>query len=480
MPSFVDLDGLRTFKEHLNLSGTGNAILPQVIVSSETGNTVTMSKDDVTLTATESSGTWIFTIPYFADWTITSSDGQRSDSKTISIDTVKIYNTSVYSAKRYGYRISKTEADPDARVEYLYDAEGFTPAHMDFENGVFDYGSWADVWFVKDNKPCMLKTNGTVAYYLDPNDYSKKEDGTPSNVANTSTTLNAMAQFPLVWVYRYEDDDYLYEIVSNEQWDENYKAYAHTDADDIIKPYFYTAMFGASGNTSKLRSLSGQNTLRNVSLNQSVPAATANGSGWHVGSWSQHQLIRTLTVLIGKSCDTPAVFGYGNQRSSQNESDILPTGGLNDKGQFFGYSDSTHHVKIFHIEDFWGNIHKWIVGICANNGTYYAKMTPVGNYNLTSTTGYTNTNVTFVANGTQTGYISQMSCSEYGLLPIERNGSSSTYFCDFAWHNASGFHTCLVGSTVEGSKYMGGAFIMGTQSTPNDTYWAIGCVLSYV
>ncbi|MBQ7199706.1 MAG: hypothetical protein IJS29_10640, partial [Selenomonadaceae bacterium] len=89
MPSFVDLDGLRTFKEHLNLSGTGNAILPQVIVSSETGNTVTMSKDDVTLTATESSGTWIFTIPYFADWTITSSDGQRSDSKTISIDTVK-------------------------------------------------------------------------------------------------------------------------------------------------------------------------------------------------------------------------------------------------------------------------------------------------------------------------------------------------------------------------------------------------------
>lgn len=82
-------------KTELNTFVLSGAILPKVIVSSESGNTVTMSKDDTTLTATESSGTWEFNVPSYGDWIITATDGQRSNSKTISIDTVKIYNTSV-------------------------------------------------------------------------------------------------------------------------------------------------------------------------------------------------------------------------------------------------------------------------------------------------------------------------------------------------------------------------------------------------
>ena len=36
----------------------------------------------------------------------------------------------------------------------------------------FDYGDWNDPFFIP--KPCMLKSDGTVDYYLDENDYSKK------------------------------------------------------------------------------------------------------------------------------------------------------------------------------------------------------------------------------------------------------------------------------------------------------------------
>ena len=43
--------------------------------------------------------------------------------------------------------------------KYLYDAVGLTPAAMDFTNGKFSYGDWADKWFVTDNKPLMLKSN---------------------------------------------------------------------------------------------------------------------------------------------------------------------------------------------------------------------------------------------------------------------------------------------------------------------------------
>jgi len=39
--------------------------------------------------------------------------------------------------KRYGYRMKIAEPDPASRVEYLFDAVGMTPAHMDFTAGGF-------------------------------------------------------------------------------------------------------------------------------------------------------------------------------------------------------------------------------------------------------------------------------------------------------------------------------------------------------
>ena len=310
MPSFVDLDGLRTFKEHLKLS--------------EGIDTATSSVAGLTKLYDEL--------------------GTATDGAVTQATVTKFVN-----AKRYGYRIKKAESEPYERVEYLFDAAAMTPAKMDFVNGVFDYGSWADVWFVKDNKPCMLDSDGTVAYYLNPNDYSLKEDGTASDITDTDTSLNAMAQIPLCWIKRYEDDEYFYEIVSNVRYDEDYKAYAHTDADDIIKPYFYTAMFGASGNATKLRSLSDQTAALMLTAQQQVTAATANGSDWYIGTWSQHELIRTLLVLISKSCDSQASFGNGNAQYPATAQKLLTTGTLSDKGQFFGYNDFTHQVKVFHV-----------------------------------------------------------------------------------------------------------------------------------
>lgn len=123
-------------------------------------------------------------------------------------------------------------------MEYLYDTVGKTPAAMDFTNDVLNCGGWADAWFVTDNKPCMLRSNGTVDYYLNPNDYALKEDGTASDVANTEYDGKAMAQIPLCWFYRYSEDGYNYEIVSDIQWDKNYKAYAHTRSEGSIAEYF--------------------------------------------------------------------------------------------------------------------------------------------------------------------------------------------------------------------------------------------------
>ena len=99
--------------------------------------------------------------------------------------------------KRYGFRVKENESNPSTRVEYLFDAVGMTPAGMNFSAAAFNMGSWGDVWFVRDNFPCMVKNNGTVDYQLNPNDYSlKATTGEASDVANTAYAGNAMSAIP--------------------------------------------------------------------------------------------------------------------------------------------------------------------------------------------------------------------------------------------------------------------------------------------
>jgi hypothetical protein len=96
---------------------------------------------------------------------------------------------------RYGWHVDPSESDPADCISYLADAIGATPAAMGAST--FSYGSWAGAFFLP--KPCMLKSDGTVAYYLDPNDYSKKADGTASDVANPDFDGNAMMEWPKLW-----------------------------------------------------------------------------------------------------------------------------------------------------------------------------------------------------------------------------------------------------------------------------------------
>ena len=281
-------------------------------------------------------------------------------------------------AVRYGIKINKLESDPAARITYIYDAEGMTPAHMDFDNGVFDYGSWENVFFVRENRPVMLNLDRTVAYELDHDDYTKKTTGTASDIDDEDMPLNAMSEFPLIWLCQYEVDNYEYVIVSNIQYDETYRADAYTRADGSIAKYMYLPMFGGSYDGSRLRSISGQVLANNTAMQTEFNYAAANGAGWTVIPWCRRNLINCLLLIMGKSENSKEIFGRGNV---YGVGDFLNSGTLNSKGQFYGYNDATHQVKVFHIEKWWGDRYDRIAGLISNNGRVKAKMSPP--YNLT-------------------------------------------------------------------------------------------------
>ena len=173
---------------------------PHITVEAPTGCTVTAVNGSTTVTFTETSGVYHANVPNFGAWEIRCTKSGHTGKRIIQVVSLTNYNVKMSYGYRYGVRIKKSEGSPGAKVEYLFDAVGMEPAHMDYSRGIFDYGDWGNIWFVKDNKPLMLKSNRTVDYYLNPDNYAEKEDGTASDITNDSYDGNAMAQFPLVWV----------------------------------------------------------------------------------------------------------------------------------------------------------------------------------------------------------------------------------------------------------------------------------------
>ena len=380
---------------------------------------------------------------------------------------------------RYGFRKKKSENDPYTRIEYLYDAVGMAPAHMNFDKGEFDYGDWGIAWFVRKNRPIMQKADLTEDYELDHNDHTKKLDGTPSDVSNTDYDGNAMSAIPLCWFYRYEDNTYEYEIVCEHQWDERYKAYAHTDADGNIMDYFTWWMFGGSrDSTKRIRSLKDQNLAMSLKVTTMIDGATANGPGWYIHSCSRRSCIISLLILMAKSTDTQTAYGNGDNRGAGGSSGrLLTTGTLSDKGQFFGYSSNNQQVKVFYIEGFWGDQSLRTAGIINNNGRIYYKMTPEGDgYRVDDVEGYTDSESKLPASN---GFISATKCGEFGCIPIASNGSKTTFECDMVMvQNPTTLPYLLAGSSSYYGNGSAGAFAFRVDQSASFVYWNLGCGLS--
>lgn len=378
------------------------------------------------------------------------------------------------TVKRYGVCIDKSDSNPATRCTYLGAARNMVPAHMNFASGEFDYGSWADIWFVTDNKPCMLKQNGEVDYYLDQNDYSLREDGvTASDVANADYDGNAMAQFPLVYFDQYESAGKMYIWACKEKYNEHYKAYAHTREDGSIADYFYWGLFGGSTVNSVMRSLKGNTRTNNQTATTERTLAQANGDGWDIHSWSQRNYFSNLLTLLGCNDDTQAVFGNGNLPGGSSISSVKTTGTLSDKGQFWGASANyTSQVKALHIEAPWGDQWDRVTGYMYSSEGVLVKMTPP--YNLTAD-GYTRTGIKI--SGTSGGYISKTTMTEYGRFPLTVSGSSSTYEGDVCWFNTSQVNMARVGVGALDSRAMGGLFGVNVNNPASNANWNNGAAL---
>lgn len=390
----------------------------------------------------------------------------------------------------YGVHINGTDSNPKTRVRYLANAVGMIPAKMNYMSGTFDYGSWADAFFMP--KPCMLKTNGQVDYYLNENDYSKKADGTASDITNVNYNGNAMMEWGdgtnLIW-WKIEPDKgnpnsaSLY--VANYQADKDFKNLNFIDINGNEKAHFYTPIYnGSLDSNNKLRSISGQTVIKSKIASQEMAYARANGTGYEIEQYVDRLLINILLIIMGKSTDTQDVFGRGmNNETTNGEHFLLKTGTMNSKGLFWGEDAGGAGVKVFGMENYYGNQCRRTVGLILANGTAKVKLSPsvkdgssATNYN-TDGTGYIEI-PNSTPSGTNGGYIRDMLYTALGMFPTVITGSSSTYYPDGCQFNIAIIAFAIFGGTL-GEGWHDGAFYVSLNDRAGSAGWFIGASLSY-
>lgn len=448
------------------------------------------------------------------------------------VDTTLIneVNVHVRNYTIYGLHIDPDESDPSDCVTYLEDAIGMTPASMG--STAFNYGSWQNVFFMP--KPCMVKFDGTVDYYLDPNDYSKKADGTASDYNNLAYGGNAMMEFPKIW-YKFvpgvaEGEGAFY--CSNAQVDSSWVCWSNMDCDGNEIDHFYLPIYNGVIYDGKMRSISGvklrpwsttaysatatyavgdvvnynnrmyecttavetaeafdESKWEQFAFNgmtdttQEIAAASAcnttEKSEWYIDTWSDRVLINMLLVLMSKSIDSQGVFGRGIDSGSQTAKENYITGSLDDKGQFYGSTaNGTTAVKTFGMENWWALVWHRTAGLIGGaNNTYLYKMTQstadgstVSNYN-TNGSGY----LSVGGKPTEHNYVQKMQFGAWGWLPVAVGAYSSQYYKDY-YYNGTGFAR-FGGSSGDGLS--GGAFYVSLSIGAANRLWTLAAAPSF-
>ena len=374
----------------------------------------------------------------------------------------------------YGYYVDTADSNPATRVHYVEDNASFSdPSYMNFVSDSFHYGDWESPFFMP--RPVMLKYDGTVDYELNPNDYTKKKDGTASAIASIAYGGNAMIGWPTIYTKRYTVGNYQYVLKSNKQIDSSWKAYSWYNKNNILRDEVYTAIYQPANISSVLRSLSGQTIFTSNAGSTELTYALANGStyGWYTGVWADWVEIQELLVLMCKSTDIQAKFGQGRSSAAN-----ATTGEANSKGMFYGTSGNGM-LKIFGMENYYGNYWKRIAGCVYTASGYAIKMTQ-GTADGSTATDYNSTGSGYIVpgltmSGTSGGYISAATLTGYGFLPTVVSGSSSTYFCDGAWF-AAGSYALVGGAYVSG--LLAGAFALALHVAFSDAGASVGASLS--
>lgn len=258
----------------------------------------------------------------------------------------------------YGIKIDTTDPDKNKCVTYTDNSRTFVPLKVDQSTGICNYGSWRDIIYnILGVQPCLVKNNGNVIFKLNPNDYSQTIDGNPIDI-ESGDFGQVMIRFNHIYYKFSVEDKYIKFQISNKRIDQTWieTAFMAEDGIGTVKDYMYISAYEAVQKNNILQSVS--NSLPSYKLDYDRMVQLSQFGVFHMINIAKKQFITFLGYLITKSIDLKGNIGTGN---ISNE--VIKTGTMNTKGLFYGKNNNADGVKLFGIENLWGNQLKYMNGI---------------------------------------------------------------------------------------------------------------------
>lgn len=392
----------------------------------------------------------------------------------------KVY-AAVASEPVYGFIEHNAILAPGSRIEYIGLNKDYSPITVTMGGG-YALNDWADFPWLLANKPYMVRSNGTPDYRLDEDDYTLREDGEESDVANTDYDGGAFAWAMKIYKREYMAGNDRYVLFRFTAAD-GYEPVGFVDGDGNELEGVWIPMFYGSIVDDTMRSISGVQPDYSKTTTVQKTAIDAFGDRARFFGGSIFNTLTDLMILFAKTTNLQAFYGYGN--SSGYDASLSPTYGVLknavvDGGQFYGTSDKKSLNKIFHsIVLGTYNLYTRDPYTLVVNGRF--KVSPNYEYDVTGA-AYMDTGIDVPApeaNGWSYPHKYQ-AVPGFGNLPVyPYKGSTTTGGCDGLYRSASQatmtavalrFGRCSNGTTA-------GPRCVNVGNTASGTYWGIGSAL---
>ena len=247
--------------------------------------------------------------------------------------------------------------------------------------------------------------------------------------------------------------------------------------DGVTKEKIYMSAYeGYVATGSKLASISGVAPAVDADLPTFRGYAHNRGTGWEVNDFNTVCAIQLLYLIEYANFDSQTQIGPGvvDMGPGTPLDGAVNTGATASLGNASGKASGTDgpvSISYRGIENFWGNVWKWVDGI-----NIKADRNPwIANHDFASDTfahPYVDTGLT---NGATDGYVINIGFGtglDYGFLASDvTGGSSSTYLCDFYYQQTGNMAACFGGCWVDGSD-VGAFFWLNLAASYAD--WDVG------
>lgn len=330
----------------------------------------------------------------------------------------------------YGFIEHEATLAPSQRIEYIGANAKYNPITITMGGG-YSLGDWADFPWLKANKPYIVNSDGTPAYRLDENDYTKKEDGTLSDISDTSFDGGAFSWAMKIYKREYKAGDDRYVMFRFDKADGFEPAGFIDPNNNELEGVWIPMMYGSIVD-NKMKTLSGLQPSYNTTTASERTAIQAFSTRAHHFGGAIIETLKDLAIMFAKTTYTQSVYGFGN--CNGYDASLAPTYGVKVNavvggGQFYATNDEKSLNKIFHSIVL-GSYQQWQrdpYEIIANGRV---KVSTNYTYDLTGA-NYLDTGIN-VANGNGWAYAHKhASVPKYGTIPIAPyNGSSVMGDCD--------------------------------------------------